>query len=134
MRLAFLLLPLLAGCDMFDQGDCTADERYYEVTLLLPDGSPATGASLTATNARTGITYGPCTGDDAEVGGVGCEWNELGQYVVYTDGQYQQTSERSDVVVVRASLDGRTAEAAFRFARGECHVYQRSGPDTLTLQ
>ena len=136
MRLAFLLLPLLAGCDIFDQGDCTDEFRIYDVAVLLPDGSPASEAEVTATNRRTGTTYGPCTDPQAPyVGCFGRGGSDSTRYVVYSDVYSDETSRRGDDVTVTAEQGGLASEAAFRFRSGSCNsVQKRSGPDTLTLQ
>jgi hypothetical protein len=136
---ALVLLPLLAitGCSLFwSDGEeegvvCTREFVRHRLVVQLPDGSPAEGARVTATNERTGATYGPC--DESEAGGVGCELRfEPGTYVVYTDGQ--RVSPLGDEVTVRGTRGDRSFEATFRFAAGQCHVEKRAGPDAVTLR
>ena len=134
MRL-LVLLPLLAlaGCALFPPDDpdddvaCLTVEVQHDLAVLLPDGAPADSVEITATNERTGAVYGPCDGASA----VGCSYTP-GQYVVYSDGL--GASPSGDDVTVRGTRGELAFEAAFRFARGVCHVQKVAGPDTVTLR
>ena len=136
---ALLLIPLLmlSGCSLFwSKGEeegvgCTREFVRHRLLVLLPDGSPAEGAQVVATNERTGATYGPCY--ENEDSGVGCELSfEPGTYVVYTDGQ--PVSPLGDQVTVRGTRGDFSFEADFRFVAGVCHVEKLAGPDTVTLR
>ena len=136
---ALFWIPLfaLAGCSLLwpgaeDEGvDCLAIFTEHRLDVLLPDGAPADSVSITATNRRTGTTYGPCDGG-AEPG-VGCSSvGAPGRYTVYTDGL--QASERGDDVTVRGARGDLQFEAAFRFAQGICGVAKVAGPDSVTLR
>ena len=134
MRALFLVLPLLAGCSVFEGDEhprtCTDQYVSYTVGVRLPDGAPADSVSITAENERTGQVYGPCNGIIAD--GVGC--GESGTYTVYTDAQEGATSEEGDDVTVRGTRGALTFEAAFRFRSDGCHVDKLSGPDAVTLR
>ena len=132
-----LLFPLLlAGCSSASPADVTGCRAYFAIfttDIQLPDGSPADSVRVTATNRRTGITYGPCDGSAALT--IGCPFgDEPSHYIVYTDAQLDETSERGDDVTVRGTLNARAFQADFRFRRDRCHVYQVAGPDTVTLR
>ena len=143
MRALFFALPLLlTGCSLLWPGSdddgghsvaCTLEFVTYAVDVRLPDGSPADSVTVITTNERTGVTYGQCL-DPNEIG-VGCAVDgEPGRYVVYTDGQVDQTSETGDDVTVRGWRGDLTFEAAFRFSGGACHVGKLAGPESVTLR
>ena len=136
MRTLVLVLPLLlVGCSLFDSDEedavaCLTVEVQHELAVQLPDGTPAEGVRLTATNERTGATYGPCDGAQT---GVGCAAStQPGRYVIYTDGL--DASRGSDDVTVRGIQGDLAFEAAFQFRQGACHVEKVAGPDSATLR
>ena len=129
MRLLLLVVAFAlvgSGCSFFygDHDDiaCTLEFRFYTVRIVDTEGQPVNGLTTTITNTRTGDALD--VADDAQA-------MDDGIYTVITDGQVSALSEQGDPIAFHAEGQGLTADAAFVFAGGPCHVAKLSGPEEI---
>ena len=155
MRIALLSgLLLLAGCTTIRPGEdaeeTTECRQVFEaVYLSVTDarGEPAHGAAVTATNLRTGETYGPCPADwTFSSGGVfppGCQADPsvglfspstLAYYKIVDDGHRAGLSAEGDTLLVRGMRGDRSFETRQVVRDDGCHVEKTWGLDEVRLR
>ena len=153
MRPFLLLLPLLlVGCSSLhprESGEqATGCREVVEaVYLSVTDarGEPAPGAAVTATNLRTGETYGPCP-EGREAFGIlaaGCQADpdiglftprDLAYYKILGDEHRAGLSARGDTILVRGSRGDAAFETRLVIEDDGCHVQKTWGLDAVKLR
>ena len=108
-------------------------------------GAPAPGAALTATNLRTGVTFGPCpassTGGNLLAPGCQVDPNlglfsprDLAYYKILGDEHRAGLSASGDTVLVRGSRGDAAFATRMVIKDDGCHVRKTWGLDTVRLR
>jgi hypothetical protein len=154
MRPLVLLLPfLLAGCTSLRPAEAEDEvagcrEVFEAVYLSVVDrnGEPAPGATVSATNLRTGEVYGPCPADDTATGTVlpaGCQADpsiglfdppDLAYYKIVDDRHREGLSARGDTLLIRGTRGDRSFETRQVIRDDGCHVEKTWGLDEVRLR
>lgn len=123
---SLMLAPLIGCGDQAAPGVCTALFAAIPVMVQTQGGAPVTGLTITATNVRTGQSFGV----SQSLGGG----NGPGTYVVFDDNLRDRVRTSGDSVRVTGS------DSALRFTEyfvidvpGGCHVRKVLGPDTVVV-
>ena len=124
LLLSLLLAPLIGCDDQPAQGVCTALFAAISVTVQTQGGAPVTGLSITATNLRTGQSFGV-----PQSLGTG-----PGTYVVFDDNLRDRVRVSGDSVRVIGSDSAPRFTGYFVIDVPEgCHVRKVAGPDTVVV-
>ncbi|MDZ7690778.1 MAG: hypothetical protein U5K69_06530 [Balneolaceae bacterium] len=123
-----MAVSLLLSCSEVEQPVvCTEEFRIYDVTVLSPDGTPASDFQIEVRDPDNGDLYEICEGVND------CNWTQPGTYVIMHDGFLGKISEEKETIAVTGTKENMIFEQEFEFRSGECHVEKIAGPDTVSL-
>jgi len=121
-------LPVLSCTDTSTEPcACTAEFRFFTVTVVDAQGQPAEDVEVSSTRVSDGLDLTPP--DDMGLG-------QSGVYVILTDNAVDLVTEEGTLVEVVGTRGDTGFRAEFVFSRDDCqcHVSQASGPGTVQLE
>ena len=126
-----ILLVFLVSCsssetEICEATVCTKEFRTITVKFLDDNGSPVIVTSYSAVNKRTGRSMSQTNIMQGK-----------GIYVVASDSDLSELSEKGDIVIVTASNPKNNSKASAEFVISGglciCHVGKISGPETIKI-
>lgn len=118
----------LTGCEEYgtESFACTAEFVTISLQLQNPDGEPVEDADISVTNLETGRELQVCESFE-------CNNGQIGRYVIFHDGLMDRVTFQGDAYKVNGETSEGSFSENFVFAKNECHVLKKSGPDTVTV-
>lgn len=123
-----IIFLLVTGCEdsPVNPPVCTAEFVVINVRVTDTDGEAVENASINIIEASSGDTVQVCETYE-------CAKGSMGYYTIFHDGLMNKVSSGGDTYTV----SGTAAEGSFRedfvFAKNACHVFKKSGHDTVTI-
>lgn len=124
-----IISPLIfVGCEENGTGPfaCTAEFVTISLHVQNSNGEPVEHADINVTNATTGAVLNVCESFE-------CNNGYMGNYAIFHDGFMENVSMQGDPYEVTGEIDGVSFSKDFVFAKNRCHVFKKSGPDTVTI-
>lgn len=124
----FIIPLIFAGCDENGTGSFACTTEFVTISLHVQNsnGEPIENADITVTNTRTGADLDICESFE-------CNDGFMGIYVIFHDGFMDDVSMQGNPYEVSGEINGASFSEAFVFAKDRCHVFKKSGPDTVTV-
>lgn len=124
---AFLLLGLTA-CDDTPIGSPVCTAEFVTINLKVVDaaGQPVENAEVHVIHSASGDTLQVCET-------FSCARGNMGNYTLFHDELMEETSFEGEAFNVFGTAEEGSFRQEFILAKDECHVYKKSGPDTVTI-
>ena len=124
---AFLLF-IAIGCEDSPVNSPLCTAEFVTVTLQVtgPNGEPIENADISVVNSVSNDTLNVCENFE-------CAEGMMGNYTIFHDGFIEKVSFEGDSYTVSGTSSEGSFQEEFVFARNECHVFKKSGPETVTL-
>lgn len=131
LLLLFCSVVLLNSCDEdgMDPLVCTDEFVIIDLSVENTEGEPVENAELTITDLSTETELDVCQSDLIDC----TNHHANGNYVIFHDGLYDRVSMTGDPYEVSGEKNGTSFTESFVFAKDRCHVFKKSGPDSVTI-
>lgn len=123
-----LMISLASSCKDSPVNSPICTTEFVMINLKITDatGQPVENATVNVINASSGDTLQVCAKYE-------CSEGNMGNYTIFHDGLMEKVSFDGDAFTVSGNAGQGSFREDFVFAKNECHVYKKSGPETVAL-
>jgi len=123
-----LMLMTLASCDDTPIGSPICTAEFVTINLKVTDaaGQPVENADINITHSVSGDTLQVCESFE-------CADGKMGNYTLFHDGLMEEVSFEGEAFIVSGTAEEGSFREEFIFAKDECHVFKKSGPESVTI-